>query len=177
MPGRVLASTLVGRHLCGGAREPIEGKTRVQPAPTVIAREAAVMTNGPGTTGSGGSTAALERVAGVAGTQHRPAPDASWEERAACRGADVDLFFSTDERDQQQALAYCAGCTVRQECLETAVVNGEAFGIWGGLLESDRRAYVRGIWYRRRSSAPSFSAARLRLNGLAEGASAHRPSW
>lgn len=135
------------------------------------------MTNGPGMNGSSRSTAALERFTGVGGNQRRPGPDVTWEERAACRGADVDLFFSANERDQQQALAYCAVCEVRQECLETAIVNGEAFGIWGGLLESDRRAYVRGIWYRRRSSAASLPGPRLRLNGLAEGASAHRPSW
>lgn len=127
------------------------------------------MTNGPGTNGSSRSMAALERVTDVG---------ASWEERAACRGADVDLFFSADERDQQQALAFCAICDVRQECLEAAITNGEAFGIWGGLLESDRRAYVRGIWYRRRSPAPSFPGSRLRLNGAADGTSArHRPSW
>ncbi len=133
--------------------------------------------NGSGMNGSGPVTASLERLTGAGGIQCPPEPDATWEERAACRGADVDLFFSASERDQQQALAYCAVCEVRQECLETAVVNGEAFGIWGGLLESDRRAYVRGIWYRRRSSPPSFTGSRVRLNGMAEGASAHRPSW
>lgn len=125
------------------------------------------MTDGPGMNGSSRSVAALVTGVGV-----------NWEERAACRGADVDLFFSADERDQQQALAYCAICEVRQECLEAAITNGEAFGIWGGLVESARRAYVRGIWYRRRSSPPSFPGSRPRLNGGAEGTTArHRPSW
>lgn len=134
--------------------------------------------NGSGTNGSSRSTAAIERVTGAGVNQRPPALDGSWEERAACRGADVDLFFSADEGDQQQALAYCVVCEVRQECLETAIVNGEAFGIWGGLVESDRRAYVRGIWYRRRPSAASFPGPRLRLNGLAEGTAAtRRPSW
>ncbi|MFN2556341.1 MAG: WhiB family transcriptional regulator [Nitriliruptorales bacterium] len=136
--------------------------------------------NGAGAIGSAnngsGGAAALEPCPPVVGTQHRPGPEGTWEERAACRGADVDLFFSPNERDQQQALAYCAVCEVRQECLEAAIMNGETFGIWGGLLESDRRAYVRGIWYRRRSSAPALPGARLRHNGLAEGASAQRPS-
>ncbi len=129
--------------------------------------------NGSGMNGSGRSTAALESLVTSGGTQRHPGPDESWEERAACRGADVDLFFSSSERDQQQALGYCSICEVRQECLETAIVNGEAFGIWGGLPESDRRAYVRGIWYRRRSSSPG---SRLRHNGLPEGVSAKRPS-
>ncbi len=133
--------------------------------------------NGSGRNGSAGVTPALERLSAAGTTQRHPGPDASWEERAACRGADVDLFFSANERDQQQALAYCAVCEVRQECLETAIVNGETFGIWGGLVESDRRAYVRGIWYRRRSSTPSLSRSRLRFTGVAEGATVQRPSW
>jgi hypothetical protein len=34
----------------------------------------------------------------------------------------------------------CAGCPVRQECLEFALCHGEVHGIWGGLTERDRRA-------------------------------------
>jgi WhiB family redox-sensing transcriptional regulator len=33
----------------------------------------------------------------------------------------------------------CRGCVVRNECLEYALVNGEKFGIWGGLSERERR--------------------------------------
>ncbi len=133
--------------------------------------------DGSGRNGSARAAPALERLTAAGTTQRHPAPEASWEERAACRGADVDLFFSANEGDQQQALAYCTVCEVRQECLETAIVNGETFGIWGGLVESDRRAYVRGIWYRRRSSAPSLPRSRLRFSGVAEGAAIQRPSW
>lgn len=137
------------------------------------------MIKGTAVNGSARSKAALERLtwAGVA-RPRRPMPGVGWEERAACRGADVELFFSADERDQQRALAYCAVCEVRQECLETAIANGESFGIWGGLVESDRRAYVRGIWYRRRTPTPPFPGSRLRFNGPGEGAAARRrPPW
>lgn len=74
----------------------------------------------------------------------------SWEERAACRGADVELFFSVEEDDQKQALEYCARCEVRAECLEEAVNNREMYGIWGGMPESDRRSLIRDIRRRER---------------------------
>lgn len=32
----------------------------------------------------------------------------------------------------------CAGCPVRDECLEYALANGERFGVWGGLSEKER---------------------------------------
>lgn len=74
--------------------------------------------------------------------------DEGWEERAACRGADVELFFSQEEDDQQRALAYCAGCQVRQQCLQSAIKNREIYGIWGGMSESDRRARWTSSRYR-----------------------------
>jgi WhiB family redox-sensing transcriptional regulator len=33
----------------------------------------------------------------------------------------------------------CRGCEVREQCLEYALINGEKFGIWGGLSERERR--------------------------------------
>jgi WhiB family transcriptional regulator, redox-sensing transcriptional regulator len=78
--------------------------------------------------------------------------DGGWEERAACRGADVELFFSVDEEDQKEALEFCARCDVRAECLETAIANREMYGIWGGMLESDRRSLIRDLRRRERET-------------------------
>lgn len=39
----------------------------------------------------------------------------------------------------EEAKAVCAGCAVREQCLEFALTNGEKFGIWGGLSERERR--------------------------------------
>ncbi|MDQ4129699.1 MAG: WhiB family transcriptional regulator [Actinomycetota bacterium] len=72
------------------------------------------------------------------------------QERAACRGADVELFFSVDEEDQQRALEYCACCEVWRQCLEFAIANREVYGIWGGLRESERRALIRDFRRRER---------------------------
>lgn len=54
---------------------------------------------------------------------------------AACRGADPDLFFprNGDTEAEAQAVAICAGCSVRVACYARAVQNGERYGIWGGV--------------------------------------------
>lgn len=76
--------------------------------------------------------------------------DEGRQERAACRGADVELFFSIEEEDQQRALQHCARCEVRRQCLEFALANREMYGIWGGTRESERRALIRDIRRRER---------------------------
>jgi WhiB family transcriptional regulator, redox-sensing transcriptional regulator len=80
--------------------------------------------------------------------------EGGWEERAACRGADVELFFSVEEADQKEGLEFCARCTVRSECLESAIANREMYGIWGGMLETDRRSLIRDLRRRERESRP-----------------------
>lgn len=59
---------------------------------------------------------------------------------AACRTADLDLFFGQDGERQaerqahgEKARAVCAGCPVRRRCYEQARANGERWGIWGGV--------------------------------------------
>jgi WhiB family transcriptional regulator, redox-sensing transcriptional regulator len=63
-----------------------------------------------------------------------------WLDRAVCRGIDPDLFFPQRGEPTDPAKAVCAGCPVAAECLEYALVNGERFGVWGGLSERERRA-------------------------------------
>lgn len=62
---------------------------------------------------------------------------------AACRDADVEVFFSQDEQLQKEALEICAACPVRVECLEHALREGEQYGIWGGTRERERRRMTR----------------------------------
>ncbi len=62
-----------------------------------------------------------------------------WREYASCLGANKDLFFPDRGASTRVAKQICAGCQVRIECLEYAVVRGEKFGIWGGLSERERR--------------------------------------
>lgn len=66
-----------------------------------------------------------------------------WAARAECRGEDPALFFPASDDDPSTALAVCARCPVRQECLEYALEARERFGIWGGTTERQRRRMVR----------------------------------
>ena len=76
--------------------------------------------------------------------------DRSWQVAALCRGNRSHLFFppSTAEkkeerqRREQRAKAVCQVCPVKDECLDYAVTVGEAYGIWGGLSEMERRHSV-----------------------------------
>ncbi|MFO7777559.1 MAG: WhiB family transcriptional regulator [Nitriliruptoraceae bacterium] len=76
-------------------------------------------------------------------------PNGAWQQDAACRDAEPDLFFSTDESDREEAMRLCASCPVRVECLEHALEAREAYGIWGGTDEQERKRLLR----RRRRAA------------------------
>jgi WhiB family redox-sensing transcriptional regulator len=65
--------------------------------------------------------------------------DLSWQDLANCRGANADLFFPERGASTRTAKSICRACSVRVECLEFAIRNGEKFGIWGGLSERERR--------------------------------------
>lgn len=62
-----------------------------------------------------------------------------WQSEANCLGVDPDLFFPERGVSTAEAKAVCKGCVVRLDCLEAALVNGEKFGVWGGLSERERR--------------------------------------
>lgn len=68
-----------------------------------------------------------------------------WMIDAACRGAeDADLWFPITEigpgaAQVAEAKAVCAGCPVRDECLEFALALGLDYGVFGGMAASERR--------------------------------------
>lgn len=80
-------------------------------------------------------------------------PARDWVAQAACRDADLDLFYGSDHihpRDAKvrfdQAKAICRECPVRIECLDYALANYDRHGIWGGMgpkarerLQKERR--------------------------------------
>ncbi|AVJ50256.1 WhiB family transcription factor [Mycobacterium phage Mendokysei] len=70
--------------------------------------------------------------------------DEDWAERALCAQTDPDAFFPDKGGSTKEAKAICAGCDVRDECLEYALAHDERFGIWGGLSERERRSIKRG---------------------------------
>jgi WhiB family redox-sensing transcriptional regulator len=63
----------------------------------------------------------------------------AWRERASCRDLDTAVFFPETEQEVAAAKAVCAGCPVRDACLEFALVTRQDDGVWGGLSEDERR--------------------------------------
>ena len=78
--------------------------------------------------------------------------DRSWQDYANCLGVDPDLFFPERGASTREAKEVCRGCVVREDCLEYALVNGEKFGIWGGMSERERRRLRRQRALARRAS-------------------------
>ena len=73
-------------------------------------------------------------------TSATPAPaSADWRDEAACRGADLALFFPGRGESAGPARQICASCPVRRPCLDYAISQGITNGIWGGLADRDRR--------------------------------------
>ena len=79
-------------------------------------------------------------------------PEAHWREQAACLPFPAILFFGMDDNEgaaerharEQEAKRICMDCLVRAECLDYALTTREAYGIWGGLTEIERKARLQG---------------------------------
>lgn len=74
--------------------------------------------------------------------------------RCAGGGADADDWFpvatqwSQARTEAARALALCAKCPVRGDCLELSMRQWDGagrYGVWGGLLEAERAA-IRKEW-------------------------------
>jgi WhiB family transcriptional regulator, redox-sensing transcriptional regulator len=81
---------------------------------------------------------------------------ADWRRLAACRSADPDLFFPVTgggwAGQVEKAKVLCGTCHVRRECLQYAITEDEAYGVWGGMTEDERR---RARWLARDRRAPA----------------------
>lgn len=69
-----------------------------------------------------------------------------WVDDAVCTQADVNPDWwhpgtnNTTSEDVATALHLCAGCSVREECLESALGDVDTtFGIWGGTTFQQRQ--------------------------------------
>lgn len=78
---------------------------------------------------------------------HSTDRDWSWQEHAACRGEDIDLFFSPEgEREpersnrEHKAVAICRRCPVIAECAAYALDNRVHYGVYGGMTADERAA-------------------------------------
>lgn len=70
-----------------------------------------------------------------------------WRIDAACAGDMGTMFYppvrperrSVKAARELRAKQVCAGCVVREQCLEQALRVGERYGIWGGLTDVERQ--------------------------------------
>ncbi len=69
--------------------------------------------------------------------------DMSWRQRGACRGLDPEVFYPISDDDSAEAKSICGSCSAREQCLEYALSNREADGVWGGATERERRRILR----------------------------------
>ncbi len=73
-----------------------------------------------------------------------------WQARAACRGPQAVAFYPPaggERRDEKrlrelEAKEICDYCAVAGRCLEVALASREAYGIWGGTNENERRVLI-----------------------------------
>jgi WhiB family transcriptional regulator, redox-sensing transcriptional regulator len=70
----------------------------------------------------------------------------AWHRQAACRGVGTAAFIiGQGAQYEKRARRVCAGCPVRQECLETALAHGDTMtGLWGGTTPTERKQMRRG---------------------------------
>lgn len=68
----------------------------------------------------------------------------NWQFSAKCKESDPEIFFveSPDygEDPAQDAKNVCIACTVKNECMMSALENEDEFGVWGGLDEGQLEA-------------------------------------
>ena len=65
--------------------------------------------------------------------------DLSWQDLARCTEVDSEIFFPGKGGSTREAEKVCAGCEVREPCLEYALAHYEDHGIWGGTSRNERR--------------------------------------
>ena len=69
--------------------------------------------------------------------------DLVWMRAGACRDASPTLFFPRTGVGVALAQQVCSRCPVRSECLEHALANRIAYGVWGGRSERERQRILR----------------------------------
>src|SRR5258707_7842951 len=75
---------------------------------------------------------AIERI-----EEHEAIREPVWQDVALCSGGSgsvTELFFSEQLGGIAAAKAFCAGCPVKDDCLDSALTRREPWGVWGGEL-------------------------------------------
>ena len=117
---------------------------------------------------------------------HRSGPAQSgaldWQDEAACKGVDINIFFPYDETStgprsvsseaskvfKEEALSYCNRCPVRERCLKMALDSFER-GIWGGTDHRERADIRRSLQRNENQPTEEVRAYRAKLVEKAKG--------
>lgn len=92
-----------------------------------------------------------------------------WGTHGRCRGVDPEVMFA-DAAQQKEAVSICRTCPVVARCLGESLDARQAFGVWGGMTERQRRQLLRHH-YDVTSWTEIFRAASARLEAQARDAS------
>ena len=70
--------------------------------------------------------------------------DGEWQDRASCASSDPEAWFPEKGQPAWEARRVCAGCEVREPCLEYALdhmgyMDVGTFGIWAGTTYPQRK--------------------------------------
>ena len=76
--------------------------------------------------------------------------ESEWMAEGNCRHEPASTFFPSDGVGVELARRICQTCPVKEPCLEYALRNRIAHGVWGGASERERRRIARR---RRREAA------------------------
>jgi WhiB family redox-sensing transcriptional regulator len=72
----------------------------------------------------------------------------SWHAEAACRGAGADVFVigrGANAATMDRARAVCSRCPVTVQCLDFALADPDAMGIWSGTTGRERKQMRTGL--------------------------------
>ena len=96
----------------------------------------------------------------------QPDDDGAWRDRAACKGAPIEIFYAPPSGDKggnspgngssyyTQARAICSSCEVVRECLEDVARTGDTWGFRGGMSPKELARFAgRRHWARTVCSA------------------------
>lgn len=89
-----------------------------------------------------------------------------WQDQAACRGGDNNLFFSVEPEEMEAAKDICRGCSVSEDCLTWSTYGtvAQRYGIFGGYDGDERhnlrRRYQRAQWPSAKVGYPKRSGRR-----------------
>lgn len=68
-----------------------------------------------------------------------PEQPRDWRDDALCAQVDPELFYPDEGQSPRTPKRVCAGCPVRDECLQWALAQDVRGGIWGGASDRERR--------------------------------------